>query len=211
MRLCWGGGREDINFYCLNIGFPIAFFYFIFWHCCKCRAQSAVKTVSWKVLGSPHTHREFVMWTRFCPAFEFWPPHRSSVHMLRVRNQKEKRMTAGLYLREFTESTGQLHQHASFLSFHRLALRRGCFGPYITALRQRADFIWKCGDPVRCLRGVRVGTLELRSVSALETDITATHICFRAFVRNEIPFPLSSFYCISPVRWDVWSKLLVKW
>lgn len=143
-------------------------------------------------------------------------PHlaRAAYTCFRLGTKKKKKKTAGFYLCEFTESTGQLHQHASFLSFHRLTLGPGCFGPYITALRQRADFIWKYtdgGDPVRCLRGVRVGTLELRSVSARETDITATHICFKAFVRNEISFSLSSFYCISPVRWDVWSELLVQW
>lgn len=175
---------------------------------CTVWGENSLLKGAWQLSHPPWVRHVNAIWScLWVPT----PPHQSSVHMLRVRNQKEKRMTAGLYLREFTESTGQLHQHASFLSLHRLALRRGCFGPYITALRQRADFIWKCGDPVRCLRGVRVGTLELRSVSALETDITATHICFRASVRNEIPFPLSSFYCISPVRWDVWSKLLVKW
>lgn len=126
-------------------------------------------------------------------------------------------MTASLYLCEFTESTGQLHQHASLLSFHRwwsrCALAGGCFDAYITALRQRADFIWKYTDGragVRRLWGVSVGTLELHSVSALETDITAPHICFRVVVRNTISSTLSFFYYISAVRWRVWSALLMR-
>lgn len=115
----------------------------------------------------------------------------------KIQGQREIRsrsMTARLYLCEFPESTGQLQQHASLLSFHRwwsrCALAGGCFHAYITALRQHADFICKYTDSragVRCLWGVRVRPLELLSVSALET-----HICFRVAVRNTISSTLSS-------------------
>lgn len=132
-------------------------------------------SLRWKQSPGSNTKRVFIVWTRLWSCV--WVLTQRSLHMLQVRNQAEKK-EEWLLVYTCASSRNPLGSCTNTLDCYPSIGARGCFHTYITPLRQCADFICKYtdgGERVRCLGGVMVGTLELHSLSALETDIN-THL-----------------------------------